>query len=445
MSIEFSGQRKAMQPAVIPFQISISGQSTSGYLLRAGAAGRTQEVPLVPPDPINDTPALGKALGTALFPKPVRQMLIDVARGADESGARLQIQLYVAPPELAILPWEWMTLGDQTLWQPALRDDYAMIRVRRRAPQRPNLVVNGPLRLLIIAAPGADDRIGPLSKPLSAVAQSNGIIVDLLRDATPAAIAAALEEEPSHILHVLAPISSGIRGETRLRLGRGIEAQTLIELLQPHADLRLITFAGGDAIACDSLSGIVHERTGIATISLDGQHDDQYAAFAATCYATLADGQPVDLAVTDGRAVLAEQNGNWGIPRLYLRPGCEQLFTINPAPAERDVVRVGQPIPRPMNERRQNQDVRTKPRPARFDVADTAVGAPARRVFEAARKAHLLRPQVIALVIASLILAIMVYANLERPEPPAAPVPTPALLPPTIAPLPTLIPTISGN
>ena len=82
-----------MVSAVIPFQISIGGRSSAGYGLRATGAGREVETRLQLPALPSDPSALGLALGQALFPVPVRQLLIELAHEADEADARLQIQL----------------------------------------------------------------------------------------------------------------------------------------------------------------------------------------------------------------------------------------------------------------------------------------------------------------------------------------------------------------
>ncbi|MEI6181261.1 MAG: polysaccharide deacetylase, partial [Chloroflexales bacterium] len=314
-----------MVSAVIPFQISVSGRSSAGYGLRATGAGRVVEARLQLPALPSDPAALGLALGQALFPVPVRQLLIELAHEADEADARLQIQLSVTPSELAALPWEWATLGGATPWSPAVRDDYALVRVGRSVSRPgPALTVTGPLRLLVACAPGPAARAaGPLGHALAVPVQAGSLVIDLLRDADPAALREALSEELCHALHLVVGDATGTGITARLRLGRGLDAAGLATLLEGYPDLRLLTLAadpGAETGALAALAAAVHDTLGIAVVTLGDLPHVEAGTFSGACYAAIAAGTPVDLAVTDGRAALEASGGAWGEPRLWLMP-----------------------------------------------------------------------------------------------------------------------------
>jgi peptidoglycan/xylan/chitin deacetylase (PgdA/CDA1 family) len=436
-----------MHTAVIPFQLAIGGRGAGGYALRATAAGRVADAALdLPPLP-DDPDALGAALGRALFPPPVRQLLIDVARGADEAGARVQIQLQVAPPELAALPWEWASLGRDAPWRPAVREDYTLVRSGRASRHAPPLALDGPVRLLIACAPGAAAAAATLGHALTTAVRSGSLLVDLLTDADPMSLREALAEEPCHALHLVADGATGSAGAARLRLDRGLDAAGLAAMLEAHPDLRLVTLAAdpdapGDTVA--DIAAALHRQIGVATLALGQLDHPAAAAFCGPCYTALALGDPLDLAVTDGRAALADSGGAWGAPRVWVAPGAEQLFDPAPAPdapefhsfAAREPAAppASLPVGTPLRQRRDPAaPTRTSQALAAarsFVVEATQVGRPAQRQRPEPR-GPLIQPKLLALIAATLVLAFMVSRVLPSDEAAGAAAdapPTPALL-----------------
>ncbi len=432
-----------MSSAVIPFQLSVSGRGPANYVVRAFAAGRGAEAPLALPDPRADVEALSLAIGRALFPGPVRQLLIDVARGADEAGARVQIQLYAAP-DLAALPWEWAALGQSRPWRPAVREDYTLVRSGElRAPPRP-LPISGPARLLIACAPGAEAGIAPLGHALADAVRAGRLVVDLLRDTDPLALRQALADEPCHMLHVIATDARGQGDAARLRLGRGLDGAGLAAMLTDHPDLRLVTLAAGadaDPTALSAVANRLHDDLGITAVALGGLDSAQVAEFCVPCYAAIAAGDPVDLAVTDGRAALEGQEGPWGAPRLWLVPGTEALFTFAPAPAraqpeaESAAAPPRLPVGTPLRPRRASAAMSRALQTARAFVVDTTmvdgttVGKPVKRQRAAPSRSPFLQPRLIALAAAILVLITLVSRVLPSSaagegEPGLAPLPT---------------------
>jgi peptidoglycan/xylan/chitin deacetylase (PgdA/CDA1 family) len=339
-----------MSRKVIPFHISI-GPYTSGesYPVRATfeRVERLSELQL--PElvldatadlletgelALDDAAVFGRALGRALFTPPLRELLLQSVKLAARVGGRLQLQLQIAPPELAPLPWELMTIGLARPWSPALHDDYALVRVSRGARPAAPAVVVGPLRILAVAAPGEELQLDALEVALAGQVRAGRIELRLLRDATPATLDGALLSEPVHVLHCAAPVALSERGAPRLMLRRGMETFDLLDLLSGAGDLRLVTLAGpqGDAgrvgMALPALASLLAADLP-ATLAFGGPLPARLSArFAAACYAELAAGAPVDLAAAAGRRALAETSGGrgWGLAQLRLAPGGEHLF-----------------------------------------------------------------------------------------------------------------------
>ncbi|WP_129631473.1 polysaccharide deacetylase [Candidatus Oscillochloris fontis] len=439
---------------VIPFQIVVEARG-EGYVVRAASAGRSAEAALEVPDLKGELGADGAALGQAIFAPPIRQMLMDVAQEADDAGARMQIQLRLPPAEFNTLPWEWMTLGSSTLWQPALRDDYALVRINPAVLAPPTLAVTPPLRLVIATAPGCDRQADVLGVALASEVRARRLIVDRLRDADPDALADALAEEPCHLLYLIAPALSSTRGgparaaQPRMRLGRNIDPLALTRIIAEYPDLRMVTVAadGPESEAgVMEFAAMLHASSGVATLGLGNFEPSNAAGFCATCFGALATGEPVDLAVTYGRARLAEMAGAWGAAQLSVGNGGETLF------------RIGTPAPiTPSAPARSSRPLRSEPR--RRSKATYTPNDPVRPVRREPEADDVplpsisipswLTPKVAALIVAGLILVILVSQNLSHPEPTAPPAtPTPPLVVtimpsgtvPSDMPTPTMVP-----
>ncbi len=419
---------------VIPFQIVVEMRG-DGYVVRAASAGRSAEAGLEVPHLKGEWGADGAALGQALFAPSIRQMLMDIANEADDAGARMQIQLRLPPTELSRYPWEWMSLGSNTLWQPALRDDYALIRINPAVLPPPTLAVTPPLRLVIATAPGCDRQADVLGVALASEVRARRVIVDRLRDADPDALADALAEEPCHILYLIAPALSSTPGGParaalpRLRLGRNIDPPALARIIAEFPDLRMVTVAPDSP---ESEAGVMeyaaalHASSGVATLGLGNFEPSNAAGFCATCYGALATGEPVDLAVTYGRARLAEMAGAWGAAQLFVGNGGENLFRLgtpapNPTTAPAQASRPLRPEPR----RRRSKATNAPNQPARSQREPEADDVPLPKISIPAW----LTPKIAILIVASLILIVLVSQNLSRPEPVAPPAtPTPPLV-----------------
>ncbi|MFN8570383.1 MAG: hypothetical protein U0Z44_23205, partial [Kouleothrix sp.] len=66
-------------------------------------------------------------------------------------------------------------MGASSAWRPALRDDYALVRVSRGVPHPQPLVLHGPLRVLAIAAPGEELQLAALNTALAAAVRAGAI------------------------------------------------------------------------------------------------------------------------------------------------------------------------------------------------------------------------------------------------------------------------------
>lgn len=291
---------------------------------------------------IEDVPAVGRALGRALFAPAVRTLLLDTARTAAADGARLQVRLQINAPELAALPWEYLSLGSTNVWTPALRADYTLVRAGRRVPSPPPLPLREPLRVLAVASPGNGHCLDALERTLAPGIRAGRIDLRTASDADSATLRRALADEMPHVLHMAARVVLTPDQRLELDLGSMIDAGDLIDLLADAADLRLVTLTGSEGngqrldiapVLCAAL--LIDERLP-ATIAFSAPLPAGEAAqFAALCYEQVALGAPVDLAVTVGRAALARTGDHWGAPVLRIVPDTGALFQPLPRRAAR--------------------------------------------------------------------------------------------------------------
>ncbi|MDW8145445.1 MAG: polysaccharide deacetylase family protein [Roseiflexaceae bacterium] len=291
---------------------------------------------------IEDVPTVGRALGRALFTLPVRTLLLDAARSAAAEGARLQMRLQINAPELAALPWEYVSLGSTNVWTPALRADYTLVRAGRRIQPPPPLPLREPLRVLAVASPGNGHCLDALERALAPGIRAGRIDLRTALDANPATLRRALADEAPHVLHIAARVILTPERRLELDLGAMLDAGDLIDLLADVAELRLVTLTGSEgdgrlldiaSVLCAAL--LIDERLP-ATIAFSAPLlADEAARFAALCYDQLALGAPVDLAVTAGRAALARIGDVWGAPVLRAAPDTGVLFRPLPRRAAR--------------------------------------------------------------------------------------------------------------
>jgi hypothetical protein len=111
---------------IMPFQLSIARDEHGAYVFYAFSDESNLVMPIDIPDRLRDIGTrllesplpvfyddpheLGRELGQVLYPPEVQEMLSHAAQNALRTKRRVQIQLQIAVPELAALPWEWASI-----------------------------------------------------------------------------------------------------------------------------------------------------------------------------------------------------------------------------------------------------------------------------------------------------------------------------------------------
>ncbi len=300
---------------------------------------------------IEDVHDIGLALGQALFTTPIRTLLLEAARTAAARGVRVQVRLQINVPELAALPWEYLTLGSVNVWKPALRADYTLVRHGRHVTPPPPLPLRESLRVLAVASPGNHHHLDDLNHALAPHIRAGELTLRTLPNTTRATLSRALADEAPHVLHLVTRTVLTPDQRLELDIGNRFDAGDLIDLLAGATNLRLVTLTGGEGdgtalnvapVVCAALLIDAHLPATIGFSMPLPSHAT--VRFAAICYHHLALGVSVDLAVTIGRAALARTGSMWGTPVLRIAPDTGALFQ----PLQRRTARprfVNQPLP----------------------------------------------------------------------------------------------------
>jgi WD40 repeat protein len=299
--------------------------------------------------------SFGAALFEALMAGEVRSRY-DVSRDrASLAGRGLRIKLRIQPPELAVVPWEYLYDARQAEFL-CLSRATSIVRYLDLPLPVPSLAVAPPLRVLALVA--SPEGLAPINlereryRIETAVAdlRARGLVeLHWLPGQTWRDLRRALRGGPWHIFHFMGhggfdEVSdegfialADEQGEVE-RLG----ATQLAMLLADHNPLRLVLLN-----ACEGARGSGEERfsSTAATLVRRGipavlamQHEITGTAaveFARDFYESLAAGLPVDGATSEARKAVRlthSSTAEWGAPVLFMRSTDGALFDLAQPP-----------------------------------------------------------------------------------------------------------------
>ena len=313
---------------------------------------------------------IGARIFDALFWGAVGESWRSSLAGLTENeGLRLNLRLPDAP-ELAALPWELLydTTHHHFL---ALTERTPINRYLPLPLAQQTLLVEPPLRLLVVLSSPQDhqpqlqvenewQRIQASLSPLLAAGQ---IGLTRLERATWDDLQSHLRRHTVHALHFVGhgiydaeQAEGGLLFEDSDGFAQVVSARKLAQLLRNHPTLRLALLNSCDGAAAASahpFSGVAQAlvQQGIpAVIAMQRAITDRSALrLGPTFYAAVADGYPVDAALTQARlAVYAEAGDEWAIPVLFMRAQDGLLFdraAPTPDVASSGQAQIAEPLP----------------------------------------------------------------------------------------------------
>jgi hypothetical protein len=337
------------------FDVEVTGSEASGYTVQAiGPSGERDSAPLnhgslvaidrdleaLHASPVGRTALerVGSALFQALFPMKVMRIYVAAqARLGQNEGLRLRLHL---PPELISLPWELLHYPPHFL---CLDPTSPVVRFLALPDPPKPLAVEPPLRLLhLLAAPIDQPRMDvqreadQVRHALAGLVDEDKVEILLGRPGTLATLQDQLRQE-CHIVHF-----SGHGGfseeegfllfEDEQGYGHPVKSDLLAQYLN-HPGIRLAVLSACESATAgtgDAFSSVAAAlvRAGLPAVIAYQQAmpDSSAIPFAAKFYAALADGYPVDAAVTEGRKAVLNELGeawhervDWATPVLYMQ------------------------------------------------------------------------------------------------------------------------------
>ncbi|MBN1451212.1 MAG: CHAT domain-containing protein [Anaerolineales bacterium] len=293
----------------------------------------------------------GQLLFEATFSGDVRDRLRESLNEVTRKGEGLRIRLRTGDiPELTNLPWEFMY--DASLGRfLALSIDTPLVRYLDTPRDIQPLAIRPPLRILaMISSPrdfptlNVQKEWENLQESLSRLESRGLVALTRLEKPTLQMLQRQLRREHYHIFHF---VGHGVFSkqyqdgfllfEDELREGHRVSSRDLGILLHDHPYLRLavLNACEGARISLeDQFSGTAQNlmQQGLpAVIAMQFRITDIAAiTLAREFYAALADGYPVDAALTEARKAI-KTHGNdleWGTPVLYMRAPNGQIFDV---------------------------------------------------------------------------------------------------------------------
>lgn len=261
----------------------------------------------------------------------------------------LRLKLHILAPELAVLPWEF-------LYDPRVRD-YLCLAIETpivRYPEVPRLLqplkVDPPLHILgVIASPDDMVRLDVrreqqlMAKILNDLEKRGLMKLTWLETPTPHELQRAIRKGPWHIFHFIG------HGEFETKTQEGaivlcdehnhssrLSATQLGVLLKGKIQLAMLNACKGaegveDDLFSSTAATLIQKEIPAVLAMQDAITDDAAIEFTRTFYEALAEGWPVDAAVTEARkAIMFSKPGTleWGTPVLYMRSPDGTLFDL---------------------------------------------------------------------------------------------------------------------
>jgi tetratricopeptide (TPR) repeat protein len=347
---------KAAGDPAVQFALPFTDVKLENFLLRLGRTRRA--VRRVESSEMQAAKTFGAALFNAVFSGAVAGAFKDRVEAARRTGEGVRIRLRLADAELADLPWEYLYNPTVNRFL-ALSVHTPLVRYMDLPDPIQPIPITPPIRALVMIASPSDypsldveAEWNRLTASLADLLANGQIAIDRMDDATLPALQRKLRKSQYHILHFIGhgefdqSLQEGVLLlEDEQHRGHRVGSQYLGMMLHDHESLRVAILnacEGARTSRLDPFAGTAQTlvQQGIpAVIAMQFEiADDVASTFAHEFYGALADGYPIDAALTEARkAIFADgRDVEWGTPVLYLRAPDGRIFDVaQPAVAAR--------------------------------------------------------------------------------------------------------------
>ena len=369
--IERSGQGYRAQvlespagQATADFTLPFSDLELENVLLRLGRPVRT--VRRLESTEMSTAKSFGAALFDAVFSGDVRACLRSSVDEAKRESVGIRVRLRLADAALADLPWEFLYVQSVNRFL-ALSVQTPLVRYMDLPEVLQPIAVSPPIRVLAMISSPTDypslDVEGEwqrLNDALADLIKAGTLSLERMEDATLAALQRRLRRSKYHIFHFIGhgefdqTLQEGVLLlEREKQRGHRVGSQYLGMLLHDHESLRVAVLnacEGARSSKQDPFAGSAQTlvQQGIpAVIAMQFEiADDVAQTFAHELYGALADGYPIDAAVTEARKAIFAMGRDveWATPVLYLRAPDGRIFDVDRTAPKPAAATVAQPV-----------------------------------------------------------------------------------------------------
>jgi hypothetical protein len=292
-----------------------------------------------------DAETLGQQLNGFLF-KPAAWTLfnrsLEKASGQNKAGLRIRLHIDLASPELNTIPWEYC------------RDDRSFMAVNTTTPliryiptnlEAKTISVPDQVRLLLVTASpqdldllNVDQEVAHIQEALQDLVDEGRLQIQLISEASRRDLRKAVQTFDPHILHFVGHGMLNEEGQGMLALQgssgktQTTDAEDMLVLLRDRST-RLVILSACETGARSEAEAGARGLMGVAPKLVWGgmpavlamqfaASDDATIDFMETLYTELAQGEPLDTAVTEARVGLYfdyDDKTFWANPVLFMR------------------------------------------------------------------------------------------------------------------------------
>ena len=292
----------------------------------------------------------GRGLFESLLVGDVRTRYEMSLSEARRQGKGLRLKLRILPSELAVLPWEFLYDAERDRY-PSLSSNTPLVRYLDLPQPVEPLHMSPPLRVLgMVASPLGLDPLDVehekrlVEEATRGLREGGLLVLNWLEGQTWRHLMRAMRRGPWHIFHFVGHGGFDVATEEgAIALANDashmhlLRARSLAELLDDHYPLRLVFLnscegaRGSESDAFSSTAATLVRRGVPAVVAMQYEITDRAAIeFSRDFYEALADGLPVDAAVTEARAAVSMDSIlEWGTPVLYMHSPDGRIFDIS--------------------------------------------------------------------------------------------------------------------
>jgi hypothetical protein len=248
--------------------------------------------------------------------------------GLGQDGLRLQLSIEQAGI-LAHLPWELLRDPERDFL--ALADSTPIVRSTPQIGIRPPVPLIMPLGILVAAGRAAEQEWQQLQQTVAAMQSMGQIRLDRLDRPTLRGLRLRMLAEDYHILHLIIPGAMDKETEESFLLMNDdgltrVSSDDLCQEIYPESTVRLVVLSSPQP----HKRALVQYGGGLSVPAVVTTQFSMQAdgLFHAELYRALAEGLPIDVAMSSARRAVANHapNNDWAAPILFLRSDNAQVF-----------------------------------------------------------------------------------------------------------------------